>query len=429
MKLREKIKRFCRLDVHNHEGFTLVELIIVIAILAILSSVAVVGYSSYVKKANMQADKALVAEIVNALTLHYYSAQPSGDFVATVVLTDTAVIAEGFALDALQAAYGSSWSSLKLKYNSWGNGAVVASNVLAFITGGEYDSALEGIYNGTLQPGYASEIDELYDMVEQTAVWVGGKLDQEGAELVDNAAGLTTSVNGKGADDFANVWSTLGQDFATDFFGVGDNYDAGAGSAADDLLPMLVACAGAVKARNVAMASYVRQDLTLLAQDEPNVTADKINAICNAIQNFTLTNSSVPCDIGGIVSDPTDPDNIKLFDVLTAACGDEGLAGYAVEVACPTYFTSANVRTDALGYYAMMSAIDATSGSTELTDDTYWEDMGSAIDVYKAALAGVDLNEMAAALSSVNGNSIAVVMYVQNGEITFVVSPQAAKAE
>ena len=66
MKLREKIKRFWTLDVHNHQGFTLVELIIVIAILAILSSVAVVGYSSYIKKANKAADEALLYEINQA---------------------------------------------------------------------------------------------------------------------------------------------------------------------------------------------------------------------------------------------------------------------------------------------------------------------------------------------------------------------------
>ena len=66
MKLREKIKRFWTLDVHNHQGFTLVELIIVIAILAILSSVAVAGYSSYIKKANKAADEALLYEINQA---------------------------------------------------------------------------------------------------------------------------------------------------------------------------------------------------------------------------------------------------------------------------------------------------------------------------------------------------------------------------
>ena len=46
-------------------GFTLVELIIVIAILAILSSVAVAGYSSYIKKAN---DSAIDAELANIST-------------------------------------------------------------------------------------------------------------------------------------------------------------------------------------------------------------------------------------------------------------------------------------------------------------------------------------------------------------------------
>ena len=63
MKLREKFKRFWTMDVHNHEGFTLVELIIVIAILAILSGVAVAGYSSYIKKANKAADDSLLYEI------------------------------------------------------------------------------------------------------------------------------------------------------------------------------------------------------------------------------------------------------------------------------------------------------------------------------------------------------------------------------
>ena len=121
MKLREKIKRFWALDVHNREGFTLVELIIVIAILAILSSVAVVGYSSYVEKANKQADKTLAAEIVNALTLAYYSGELNGN--GYVILSNTEGPDYGSNAEikaALEATYGvNGVSSLKLKHNDW----------------------------------------------------------------------------------------------------------------------------------------------------------------------------------------------------------------------------------------------------------------------------------------------------------------------
>ena len=132
MKLREKIKRFWTLDVHNHQGFTLVELIIVIAILAILSSVAVVGYSSYIKKANMQADKTMVAEIVNALTLAYYSEGiAESDYViltlngaSTTTSADDTVT--GFAEAALIAAYGENWATtLKLQYGNWSDNGMI----------------------------------------------------------------------------------------------------------------------------------------------------------------------------------------------------------------------------------------------------------------------------------------------------------------
>ena len=63
MKLKNMWKRFWTLDVHNHEGFTLVELIIVIAILAILSTGAIAGYSAYVESANKTADKALMDKL------------------------------------------------------------------------------------------------------------------------------------------------------------------------------------------------------------------------------------------------------------------------------------------------------------------------------------------------------------------------------
>lgn len=47
----------------TQKGFTLVELLVVIAILAILSTVAVVGYTSFINKAEKQATETEIAQI------------------------------------------------------------------------------------------------------------------------------------------------------------------------------------------------------------------------------------------------------------------------------------------------------------------------------------------------------------------------------
>ena len=53
--------------VANHEGFTLVELIVVIAILGILAGIAIPVYSGYIKKANQAADVMLLGAVNTAL--------------------------------------------------------------------------------------------------------------------------------------------------------------------------------------------------------------------------------------------------------------------------------------------------------------------------------------------------------------------------
>ena len=138
MKLREKMKRFWTLDVHNHEGFTLVELIIVIAILAILSTGAIAGYSAYIKQANMTTDKALFAEIENVLMLAGYSGtfvEGDGGYIHLSVngVENAAEIEEDSALDkAMDDAFGSAWrETLKLKYSEWGFEGSVAGLVNA----------------------------------------------------------------------------------------------------------------------------------------------------------------------------------------------------------------------------------------------------------------------------------------------------------
>jgi len=122
MNFREKMKRFWTLDVHNHEGFTLVELIIVIAILAILSTGAIAGYSVYVEQANITADESMVAELKNVLTLAMYNGDLSGTGV--IVLDTNGVVNTADLSDevvaALTSAYDTNWqTALKLKYADW----------------------------------------------------------------------------------------------------------------------------------------------------------------------------------------------------------------------------------------------------------------------------------------------------------------------
>lgn len=61
MNLKNKFKKFFTLRKSAEDGFTLVELVVVIAILGILSAVAVPAYGAYIDYANENADYALLA--------------------------------------------------------------------------------------------------------------------------------------------------------------------------------------------------------------------------------------------------------------------------------------------------------------------------------------------------------------------------------
>ena len=81
---------------NTKKGFTLVELLVVIAILAILATVAVVGYTSFIDKANTSVDQQAVTQMNTLLQGLDVNDKPANLFEAIVALRDANVDMEDY---------------------------------------------------------------------------------------------------------------------------------------------------------------------------------------------------------------------------------------------------------------------------------------------------------------------------------------------
>lgn len=90
----------------NNKGFSLVELIIVIAIMAVLVGVLAPQYLKYVEKSRVATDKDNVTAVVSALQVYGADPDATSAFAGgeKVTLDATSAMPTGVALDALNAA-------------------------------------------------------------------------------------------------------------------------------------------------------------------------------------------------------------------------------------------------------------------------------------------------------------------------------------
>lgn len=116
----------------NNKGFSLVELIIVIAIMAILVGVLAPQYLKYVEKSRKSTDADNVQAFQSAVQTmasdeQDYGVMTAGTLVITFTTTNVSVTGanNGAATSAFQSIISSDWASQKLKSGKWGTGGIV----------------------------------------------------------------------------------------------------------------------------------------------------------------------------------------------------------------------------------------------------------------------------------------------------------------
>ena len=111
------------------KGFTLVELLVVIAILAILSTIAVVGYTAFVDKANETKAKAELHQIVEYLDSEFIDDGKWGDLDKNTMTADELESAISNCEDLGQTVTVSIFGdTITISYTT--NGVTVSKNLL-----------------------------------------------------------------------------------------------------------------------------------------------------------------------------------------------------------------------------------------------------------------------------------------------------------
>lgn len=229
MNFKKTWKRFFSLS-RQTEGFTLVELIVVIAILAILAGVGVPAYSGYVEKANKGVDETLAGEIKQALWLAHYSGKLAPGTSVIVYYGDTPVVVneaavEGYSAtsghDAMVATFGDSYTDLRLASSDWdeeigvlGNGDALEYVEKSNFTGDNLGYMLDdvqllvGYLTGAVGDGALTITEN--DTVGKYLTSQGISLDKANAQQIANVSTMFVAdytAQNTDADTFANFWA------------------------------------------------------------------------------------------------------------------------------------------------------------------------------------------------------------------------------
>ena len=352
-------------------GFTLVELIVVIAILGILAGVGTVGYSGYIKKANMAADQTLISSIENALKLGFYNGTFADNEAAGIVLSTAGIVnadeVAGTNLEeALIDTFGTGYAdTLKLKYDGWKgvtSDKAFADAYLASSYSGNEDALIAQIGSVTnlLKDALASAPNLVGNSFN--SYLTGNGIDTNDNQAVSNAAVLYA------ADTIGNLDATKEAAVNAAFQTF---YDPTAGSAYGDVTALTAAlktelgtygAVAAIYAHGEAFGQYVAANGNDgLLNDFHNVN----------VEGITDTNAAL-----------TQVAN-NLFSMVETAKTDSSINPFAMQ-----YIGEGQYAKDVTAYLESMKKIDANADKfTDKLDSAGCYTDGTAASLLQAAVS------------------------------------------
>ena len=420
-------------------GFTLIELIVVIAILGILAGVGTVAYTGYVKRANKGVDQQMVTDVVNSI---YYAwmANPNGmDSVGAVVLsTETAPSITGDAIKSgIQMAFGDE-SQLRLKYD-WGNNSAVLANVAEKVQGlkTQLDTVKEQSGGTVDNISFINDSDQILNdmfdaLTSTTATNIISAFDDDtsAANVLNSAALYTLAGTDAGTyalftdgSALAGSWNTM--DWESGFTDLGDSqvyYD--------------VAAMGMNAARTYSLALYLQNNAeTLTANGESSEDIQSTvnwllgtKAAGNILSNMTNGSFSMSeAETGGLKAPNT------LVNAVNSYFGANVLSynGSGFSAAGGTPSASSQAYADGLGYAAAMTTIKDLSGDTAGMDDsTYFNTItggvNTAVAMMNNTISDDDITNLKAAADGTGSNNVVVTVINVGGKLNISVSPADA---